>query len=489
MKTFGDPAVFAFRVGHLAGPPPEADPAAARTWASLQIFVEGRNLCVHTHEQRAEVDDGLHWPLVALARWLVRSWALLFEEQRWPLAGHRRNAKAVCAALDRRLLEREDAGASDDELDPLVDERDAFVAAHSLAAAAAGGLVPDVYLARDGGRVSVSWGAGDLLPGVWFHLRPDEADVPAAHFVDAARGLVGWTLDCLRGAPECAADAALMDAWLTYATSHVAAEAALEGYVGVRRADAPPAVWQRLLALCGLEEPWADASAGFDPSQLAAAVAFRGMAPQVPLEERVALLETLRAYPRSPAPEKLVALCAQASLASLHDARDYEQGYALAIRVRSALQNPADYLDVEGLLHDLGVPVTTLSLIDVAVDGASVWGPEQGPVVAVNGISPRGQTAWGRRMVLAHELCHLLVDRTAAGDLLAVSSPWAPPIAERRANAFAAELLLPKRGVLQQLGAPDQMPEDPELKLLMDTFGVGLGTCTQHLRNRFRLRD
>lgn len=57
--------------------------------------------------------------------------------------------------------------------------------------------------------------------------------------------------------------------------------------------------------------------------------------------------------------------------------------------------------------------------------------------------SPRATTPWGERMVLAHELCHLLIDRHQARPLKILSGPWAPPLLERRANAFAAELLLP----------------------------------------------
>jgi Zn-dependent peptidase ImmA (M78 family) len=46
---------------------------------------------------------------------------------------------------------------------------------------------------------------------------------------------------------------------------------------------------------------------------------------------------------------------------------------------------------------------------------------------------------------LAHELCHLLYDRSYGWQLAIASGPWAPRDLERRANAFAAMLLMPKQ--------------------------------------------
>ena len=48
-----------------------------------------------------------------------------------------------------------------------------------------------------------------------------------------------------------------------------------------------------------------------------------------------------------------------------------------------------------------------------------------------------------RRFTLAHELCHLLHDRSYGALLAIASGPWAPRNIERRANAFAAWLLMP----------------------------------------------
>lgn len=55
---------------------------------------------------------------------------------------------------------------------------------------------------------------------------------------------------------------------------------------------------------------------------------------------------------------------------------------------------------------------------------------------------------------------------------------------ERRANAFAAELLLPQKGILETLGPVFSRPDDSEIGTLMDKFGVGHETCFRHYQLR-----
>lgn len=165
--------------------------------------------------------------------------------------------------------------------------------------------------------------------------------------------------------------------------------------------------------------------------------------------------------------------------------RDYEQGYRLAENVRAALGNADGPIDVERLLTDCGVGITEIELSDALVDGASVCDEKHGPVVIVNQRSDRASTEWGRRMTLAHELCHLLFDRDAARPLALVSGPWAPPGLERQANAFAAELLLPRRGMLRILDeSRRQSPTDADVEAFMRRFGVGLTTASWQAENR-----
>jgi Zn-dependent peptidase ImmA (M78 family) len=99
--------------------------------------------------------------------------------------------------------------------------------------------------------------------------------------------------------------------------------------------------------------------------------------------------------------------------------------------------------DVEEHLERLGVAVTDLELEDATTSGLAVL-PEQGaPQIFVNRRDPRCEFPSGKRFTLAHELCHLLHDRVHGRNLAMISGPWAPRELEKRANAFAAALLMP----------------------------------------------
>lgn len=95
-----------------------------------------------------------------------------------------------------------------------------------------------------------------------------------------------------------------------------------------------------------------------------------------------------------------------------------------------------------------------------SVASACAWGPEHGPVVLVNRRGTHAKGPNGRRATLAHELCHLLVDRGDALPLAEVKGGRVPREAEARANAFAAELLLPSAVAGAALEAVSTDPEN-----------------------------
>ncbi len=95
------------------------------------------------------------------------------------------------------------------------------------------------------------------------------------------------------------------------------------------------------------------------------------------------------------------------------------------------------------MLQRLDVEATKIDLSDEDVRAVSVFGPTQRPHIFCN-----RRTRWGgsmevERFTLAHELCHLLLDREYGDELAVATGPWAPPEIEQRANAFAAAFLMP----------------------------------------------
>lgn len=484
MTVFGDRNSFALEVAPLASPPQEADPSSAATWTALQLHVEGRNLCEHVIRSRDLVGDAVHWPAIGLARWFVSSWDALFHTGPWIVPGLLRTAREVAHELDNELVY--DLDAPDDR----VDVRDDFVEQHSLRAAATGAALPDVWISRDGDVVSVAWNnstEGDL----GFFLSRGEADIPTAVFAEAVRGFVTWVHGLLEDASDHEAvrrDRELLHAWIENFDSPDAALSGLLHEIGLGSER-----WERLRkterngedisSFFRIDPSWTQAGTSVDVRASSVAMAFRCATPALDDAGLLAIRDAIN--DTSPVPSAMQRLdqLARAVPAVDHRARDYTQGYQLARAVRESLANSDGSLDIDFLMGDLGIPVHDLALADVNIDGGCVCDRDHGPVVFVNPGSPRAATVWGRRVVLAHELCHLLFDRSAAVALGMLSGPWAPPRIERRANAFAVELLLPLLGIERHIGDRWRRPVDADLQLLKDAFNVGTTVATEHLRN------
>lgn len=87
---------------------------------------------------------------------------------------------------------------------------------------------------------------------------------------------------------------------------------------------------------------------------------------------------------------------------------------------------------------------------------------------------------------IAHELCHLVHDRAAGRELALVSGPWAPRATERRANGFAAMLLMPA-AIVQRLVGELDVPETSAkgVRALATAMNTSVSTTREHLGNLF----
>ena len=138
--------------------------------------------------------------------------------------------------------------------------------------------------------------------------------------------------------------------------------------------------------------------------------------------------------------------------------RPHEQGHALAQWLRKELDvwRPGKDIDPDQLLEGWNVDIRAIQLTP-AIEAISVWGPLRGPSVLVNrqGIHNRslihGDDIYGGlRATFAHELCHLLLDRGRSLPVAEVLGGSTPLYLEQRANAFAAEFLVPRLWAIQE---------------------------------------
>ncbi len=120
------------------------------------------------------------------------------------------------------------------------------------------------------------------------------------------------------------------------------------------------------------------------------------------------------------------------------------QGYYLANMLREAINCPKNRVEPKDLLSNWGVSIQEIKINSDDLDAIAVWRQNSTPTILLNIAGPRTRHPTGQRSTLAHEICHILVDLDNALPAVEVlGGEVALPI-EQRANAFAAEFLLPR---------------------------------------------
>ncbi len=172
------------------------------------------------------------------------------------------------------------------------------------------------------------------------------------------------------------------------------------------------------------------------------------------------------------------------------------QGYRLARRVRGALGLPAEPIDdlCAWMEESLGVVVMAERLSSRDLRACAIRDAEQGPAAVIvapdehaDAPPPRRARAW-----LAHELCHILFDPTENQsvriDLDVRETGGNVGLEESRANAFAAEFLLPFSGVRALVGAARMGTDDLRtaqrlVHEVSEHFAAPWQMTTYHLKN------
>jgi len=161
----------------------------------------------------------------------------------------------------------------------------------------------------------------------------------------------------------------------------------------------------------------------------------------------------------------------------------WESGYRLADLVRERLgKRPEDFLDVDREALHLGIQLYDLSMSDNSIKAVCVGAPAYRPIVVINQACDDATGESGRRITLAHELCHLLFDRGRMKGLARVEGDKTEGdrLIEMRANAFAVQLLVPMSTLTHDDGT---MLTDDELADVSVDKRVSLAALSWHARN------
>jgi Zn-dependent peptidase ImmA (M78 family) len=387
-------------------------------------------------------------------------------------------------------LPREDAAQ-----DEFLDQREAWWSRHGLGSALPDFRVPDLHIRRMNTDVELSWDDREWrsIPG---GLRLTEASgallLPAT---EVARVLHTWGKEVLHALGPDAGE--FVTRTLKILENHERSPSLLTRLrwaagqkleVAARQLRARAGIAQGELndtisALLGADDR--SSAKGLITPLTMPAMLFKSARPGLCLQDLEALVQLTRDATGSP---RALAQFQRRERPASADAAARD-GYKKALLLREALgiglQEPlTNAMDLEALLASrLGVRVLDIQLDDAHIDGVALCSPSMTPTIAINGTSKRSNTPWGRRMTLGHELCHLLHDLDDSDRVCVISNPWASCALERRANAFAAMLLLPEAAMLLHLPRDTSAWTPALLQRAMNALGVGLSTLTWHLCN------
>ncbi len=463
-RLAGDTDRFAVRLSFEPDPDKDVfeDPAYGGSWGTVQIWADGLNLCAH--HAAGESSDSVHWYLLPFLEWIVQQWDPLLHEERLPL----RNRAATAA--DAMTLEPPlPLGADPERYYGDLEVWQTWWRHHALEAAADGGLFPRIFVRRWGDQIEVSWKSTGLVGapedfrftapvGVSRHNVAEVAQSLYAVVTDAADELAARH-------PSSARISTLREALKALRQDRT--QARIEWLTGLS-SDRFNTIWseaRRALASLGdriqeqLLQPTVNRLVITVSPHLA--VLFGSVSPDVSAEDVLMLTRLMvEVYQDHDAEEssglpQLDDLFDEVQASALPD---YEQGNRLAEGVLHDLEiNDEEPVDIEGLLRSFKVRIGRVTLSDEGIRGLSVAGPASPPACFTNPNYQDGESVQVRRFTLAHEFCHLLFDRQRAAKLAMVSGPWAPKDVERRANAFAAALLMP-RAILDRAAAEATAP-------------------------------
>lgn len=467
----GDPSVFAFRIAFLRNPHGDEDFATTEereSWGAFTLWAGGENLCAHF--EQGEILESAHWYLLPLMEWLADNWDPLLHEERLAL---RNTGLSAAESLRNTVL----PPVSLKEVDEFswLDAWSAWWSRHSVRSSREGGLFPDLYLRRYRDTLEVSTGA-ETLPGIpsgYVFLSPNRIyciDLLAA--ADAIFTVLEAALaELLRRLPDSARLRELKAKTITLSSPERNSRrmAWLAGLgANIARYDETAAAVDDALANVSVEEREAITGTRRTTPLVVVGSAFARLlyGAVSPSTTRADVLTLTRGIVDNYVPDAsrwLTNLDVPVAAAEVAQLRPGEQGSRLgeqAVEILGA--DGAAWIDVASVLDQLDVQVSDIDLSDRDIRAVSVFGPTQRPHIFCN-----RRTSWGtsesvRRFTLAHELCHLILDREFGDELAIATGPWAPLAIEQRANAFAASFLMPTWLLRSTFGATGLPVSDPK---------------------------
>jgi len=461
----GDTSRFALGVNFQRDPDDGAGATReeAISWGGIEIWVLGQNLCAHLEDEI--IVENAHWYLLPVLEWLSACWDNLFHEERLPNRVAGDDSWHSLQATSQAPPSLDETGEESWE-----DQWQRWWLRHSLLACRQGGLFPDVMFRRWRDRVEVSWGQRRLAgqPDRFRFLADDGfARLPVVYVANPIYSVMREAVDYLISQePKSEQFTKLQEGLESLKKNRKELRLALLAGLGRTTAEQEQR-WKKVTSQLA-SNPNAEKAVitVSEPAQLflegscQAALMFGTTAPTIDEDDAMALagklIDLYAPGSESPELQDLV----REELISDRSKRPWALGYDLAQEILEELSLPGgrdESVDIEKVYDSLGIFIDDLPLKDIDIRAVSIAGPDHRPSTILNPNNSKYLGNAGRRFTLAHELCHILFDRSEGARLAIASGPWAPSDLEARANAFAAMFLMPTeliRRLLPGLSTP-----------------------------------
>ncbi len=374
-------------------------------WGEGMVFLAGESVWFAEGPEGQEIP--LSWTWADLLAFLGRWWPWLVLEEDYPLPLQPLYPAFFLREAERRWLELPDDQAEEEE-----DVVHRFIARHDLAEAFKGLFLPSLFMLRQGKTCHISAGARHTRIRPWFEVQ-----------------------NTLEEVAETIAAAVLT-------SSNPRARQALELW----KQREKNLTEKELYLTTGLSSDARNRLPGIDWRSAEIRAVARMSSGAVVAADQEELLTRIAAVPRRETPE-LDRLSALIRAEFLETGPPHQQGYWAAARLRQELgTNEQKVIEPREYLEQWGVLIEVFERESCPVEAVTAWGERHGPVIIVNhAASSRAGHEYGQRATMAHELAHLILDREGAmpaGEVLGGRTPEYP---EKRARAFAAEFLLPRK--------------------------------------------
>ena len=477
---FGRPDAFEIAVRWVADAEPLERRPAGHGWSMgwIKLVVAGENVTEIALQGERQLHVG--WYLSPMLDWLATHWVALLHEEHF--AWHERTRLPAVVACRRAL---DTSGAACDPIGREAYRRThAWYHRHGLRAAALGGIFPDLFIRRSGDDIELSW-TPDPPPfapeGLTFESGAGHVRLAVVDVAEPLWELLQWVVAQPPEIPE-----AFRGDWENLCRKVEALER-LET-VEFERAYVPAAVLDsariafqqidRLDLFQGRRSADCPCIEEFSP----AVAMFGGVCPELGQMDIEALRDVLASgCPGGDGPE-LSALVRSRQGTPLDV--PHMDGDRFATELLEDLDQSAgsSFVDVQDICIRLGITIDEIEFETDSIRGVALAGEGFSPKIVINLAHVYNSNEEGRRFTIGHELCHILFDRTRARRIAHVSGSWAPPGIEKRANAFAAYLLMPRTLIAGNMVYGNRL-DNEQIGRLAGILRVNESPLVEHLYN------